>query len=108
MCEIVRPTSLAMSLNVGTGGNPLRSFLVVGTRFADGVTGTGTVLGPWACIAGVRIRKKVRRNQDLKGYPNMCGLNYRRLFFRSKAHKRFNNRCVRLECGLRRTIKKLE
>src|SRR5262245_21382720 len=97
-----------MSLNVGTGGNALRSFFAEGIRFAGGVTGTGTVLGPWARVARLKIKKRIRKKQDFEGYPNMCGLNYRRLFFRSKAHKRFNNRCVRLECGLRRAIEKLE
>src|SRR5262249_31055350 len=74
MCETVRPTSLAISLKVGTGENPLRSFFTVGIRFAGGVTGTGTVLGPCECAARLKIRRQIAKKQDFEGYPSMCGL----------------------------------
>jgi hypothetical protein len=63
-----------MSLKVGTGGNPLRSFFAERARFAGGVTGTGTVLGPWEYAARLKIKKQIPKKQDFEGYPSMCGL----------------------------------
>src|SRR5215470_12314568 len=71
MCETVRPTSLAISLKVGTGGNALRSFLTAGARLAGATAGTGTVLGPWACTARLKVRKQIRRAGNFAGYPDM-------------------------------------
>ena len=73
MWGTVRPTSLAISLKVGTGAKALRSFLITGGRLAGGVTGTGTVLGPWDCAIRLRIKKQQQRRQDLED-PDMCRL----------------------------------
>jgi hypothetical protein len=42
-----------------------------GVRFAGGVTGTGTLRGPWACAvrpfdARPKMRKQIKQTEDLE------------------------------------------
>src|SRR5436189_893089 len=62
MCDAVRPTSAAMSLNVGTGGKSLRS--AFGREDSLSEAGSGTrALGEFCCGAAGPFKEFVARNR---------------------------------------------